>query len=267
MERLSPHRLENERHRSVRCLSKVVRPHEFWIRRAKPVAGEITCRQLVRLADEAKANHFLTARRAPSQDVAAQLGRQGLKLEDVGLLVHNHVHRSTNSLSAFPSRLLGTRQSGLGQFVPGAARQFRARSRRSAGSGPRPEAAVRWVRLPSPSWLDVNGEKGWKAACPLGDHVALKPDIRFKTESGRERTVGFEAKGARKRTPVPSYDQRCWRRCRRKRWFYGTGWPSQRPLVEELTSRTRLRPFSPTAFTRFSDRQQPSERSCVTKPR
>jgi len=45
------------------------------------LTGEIICRQLIMLADEAKANHFLTACRALGQDVAAQLGRQGLKLE------------------------------------------------------------------------------------------------------------------------------------------------------------------------------------------
>jgi len=72
------------------CGTKVWAPTTVWLILGadKPILVDSSFRSV----EDAKAQQYLTCRRSPEQELAAQLAKHGLRPEDIGLLVHTHVH-------------------------------------------------------------------------------------------------------------------------------------------------------------------------------
>jgi len=72
------------------CGTKVWAPTTAWLvlGAGKPVLVDSSFRSV----EDAKAQQGLVCRRSPEQELPAQLAKHGLKPEDIGLLVHTHVH-------------------------------------------------------------------------------------------------------------------------------------------------------------------------------
>ncbi len=72
------------------CGTKVWAPTTAWLILGadKPILVDSSFRSV----EDAKAQQYLTCRRSPEQELPAQLARHGVTPEQVGLLVHTHVH-------------------------------------------------------------------------------------------------------------------------------------------------------------------------------
>lgn len=72
------------------CGTKVWAPTTAWLILGgdKPVLVDSSFRSV----EDAKAQQYLTCRRSAEQELPAQLGKHGVTPEQVGLLVHSHVH-------------------------------------------------------------------------------------------------------------------------------------------------------------------------------
>jgi len=72
------------------CGTKVWAPTTAWLvlGAGKPILVDSSFRSV----EDAKVQQGLVCRRSPEQELPAQLARHGLTPEDIGLLVHTHVH-------------------------------------------------------------------------------------------------------------------------------------------------------------------------------
>jgi glyoxylase-like metal-dependent hydrolase (beta-lactamase superfamily II) len=72
------------------CGTKVWAPTTCWLILGadRPILVDSSFRSV----EDAKSLQYLTCRRSASQELTAQLARHGLRCEDIGLLLHTHVH-------------------------------------------------------------------------------------------------------------------------------------------------------------------------------
>lgn len=72
------------------CGTKIWAPTTAWL--IMGAGAPILVDSSFRSVEDARSLQYLNCRRAPEQELAAQLGRHGLAPDDIKLLVHTHVH-------------------------------------------------------------------------------------------------------------------------------------------------------------------------------